>query len=445
MKKNLDIIKENWQKIIEKMQNEFDISNISFETWIKPLTILKYEKDTLYINVPEEGYIPYLKKKYEKPLLITIEEETNIHIDIVFSTPDDIKEKTKITRDQKSRYQNAGISPTYTFDNFVIGSSNSLAHATSLAVAENPGLLHNPLYIFGQSGLGKTHLLHAIALYIIKENENANVRYVTCENLMNDFVNLISFNKGPEEFKIKYRDVDILLVDDIQFLSHKRALQEEFFNIFNTLYENNKQIVITSDKPPRELEDVEERIITRLAWGVPVDIEPPDYETRLAILRKKEDNLGVSLDNEIIKYIAQKITTNIRELEGALGLIIAKERLEKISITLNQAMELLDKTIKEEDLNSNKMQKITQIVADHFHLLFKDIISEKKGRNYSRPRQIAIYLINEKTEETLVSIGNFFGGRDHSTIIHSIRTINEQLKVDKELKNIVENIKKKIN
>lgn len=449
----IDTIKQNWMTILKKMKEEHDITDVSYKTWLLPLKLYEYKNGELSVIVPEEGFIRILQKKYALFLKVAIEEETGIPAEIRFIVEEDIKEKRQGTQAQtqaeeinKQSVLKANLNPKYTFDTFVVGSSNTLAHAASLAVSESPGDLYNPLYIYGGAGLGKTHLMHSIAHFILARNPEAKIRYVSSETFINEFVESIMNrnNLSPAEFRKKYRDLDVLLIDDIQFLIGKEGTQEEFFHTFNALYENKKQIVIASDKPPKDIDNLEDRLRSRFEWGLTVDIGMPDFETRMAILKKKEEIEGYNIDNEVIKYIATNIKSNIRELEGALTKIVAKSRLEKKYIDLDLAQELLRDYITQDGPKEVTPQLIISTVAEHFGITTIEIASQKKNKEIVLPRQIAMYLCREMTEVALITIGKFMGGRDHTTVIHGCEKISTEIKKNEQLAMTVELLRKKI-
>ena len=342
---------------------------------------------------------------------------------------------------------NANLNPRYTFETFVVGANNKFAHAASLAVAESPAERYNPLFIYGGVGLGKTHLMHSIAHFILKNNPSARVLYVTSEKFTNELIDSIrnKNNTSTFEFREKYRNIDVLLIDDIQFIIGKESTQEEFFHTFNFLHENNKQIVISSDKPPKAFETLEERLRSRFEMGLPVDISAPDYETRMAILRKKEELEGYNIDNEIIKYIATNIKSNIRELEGALTKITAYSKLYNAEITLEVAEEALKDLISPNSTREVTVELIIEVVAEHFGFKPSDLSSLKRNKEIVYPRQIAMYLCREMTSTSLQLIGKALGKRDHSTILHGIEKITEDLKQNETLSSTIEILKKKIN
>ena len=453
----IDKIKENWEKILLILKEEHDVSDVSYRTWLQSLTPYSFKGNTVTIIVPEQAFLAYVKKKYGLLLQVTISEFLDQDCDVEFKVKDQIEEEKKEQAPsliQKNKavvspdvIQNANLNPKYTFDTFVVGSNNNLAHAAALAVAESPGEIYNPLFIYGGVGLGKTHLMHAIAHFILKNNPSAKILYVSSETFTNELIDAIrnKNNITTTEFREKYRNNDVLLIDDIQFIIGKESTQEEFFHTFNTLYESKKQIIISSDKPPKEIETLEERLRSRFEWGLTVDIQSPDYETRIAILRKKEEMEGYNIDNEVIKYIATNIKSNIRELEGALTKIVALSRLNKCDITLGLAEEALKDIISPNAQREVTPNLIIQVVSDHFGITPLDISSQKRTKEIVYPRQIVMYLCRNMTETPLQSIGRILGGRDHTTIIHGSEKIAADMNKDENLKNTIEILKKKIN
>ena len=454
---DFETIRKYWDDILKNMKEEHDILPVSFDTWLKPLRLFDCVNSTLLILVPEEGYIKYLDKKYSLFLKIAVEEKTNIPVDILFMVEKDAREYVKrlhgISNEKKDpeamlaeSIKQANLNPEYTFDTFVVGSSNNLAHAASLAVAESPGEIYNPLYIYGGAGLGKTHLMHSIAHFILRNNPLAKIRYVTSETFINEFVDSIrnKNNMSPADFRNRYRELDVLLIDDIQFIIGKEGTQEEFFHTFNTLYENKKQIVIASDKPPKDIDNLEDRLRSRFEVGLIVDIQMPDFETRMAILRKKEELMHVNIDNEIIKYIATNIKSNIRELEGALTKIVAMSRLKGQSIDLPLAENLLKDHITPDGPKEVTPELIITTVAEHFGITNLEIASQKKNKEIVFPRQLAMYLCRNMTDVPLKTIGEYLGGRDHTTIMHGIEKISTELRTNEQLKSTIDTLKKKI-
>ena len=451
-----ELIKNRWDDILLFMKDEFEYNDLSYQTWLKPLKPLKLVQDRLYIVASDTAFIVQIvTKRFKEPLSIAIEKLTDLKVTPVFllegePLPDSEQdENRKVTADSDSfdfdeMIRKKGLNPKYTFDSFVSGKSNELAHAASLAVVENPGEDYKILYIYGGVGLGKTHLMHAIANYILRHNPDANVMYVTSEEFTNEFVDSIR-NNTTYKFRDKYRSLDVLLIDDIQFLADKESTQEEFFNTFNALYRQNGQIVISSDRTPKEINNLEDRIKSRFEWGIVADIQAPNYETRLAILRKKEDIEGYNIDDEIIKYIASNIKSNIRTLEGALQKIVLKSRLEKKPVDIDTASQILRDFISPDNSPERiTPESIVSVVAEHYHLDEKDLISSKKNKELAYPRQIAMYLCCEICDATQKDVGEALGGRDHSTVIHGRNKIAHDLQQDKDLRNVIDILKKKI-
>lgn len=455
----LETLKEKWNDILKYLKEEYEISDVSFDTWLLPLEVYALEQpgNIVKIIVPDANFLGYIKKKYSVMLKVSIEEVTGIKCDTVqFLVEEDIVPEPASANQliqnntntvSPATLQNANLNPKYTFDTFVVGANNNLAHAASLAVAESPGEIYNPLFIYGGVGLGKTHLMHSIANFILKNNPKAKILYVTSEKFTNELIDAIrnKNNISTTEFREKYRNNDVLLIDDIQFIIGKESTQEEFFHTFNALHEAKKQIIISSDKPPKEIETLEERLRSRFEWGLTVDIQSPDYETRMAILRKKEEMEGYNIDNEVIKYIATNIKSNIRGLEGALTKIVALSKLEKNrEIDIELAEKALKDIIAPGDKQEVTPEFIIQIVADHFNLTPLDIMSAKRSKEIVYPRQIVMYLCRTMTETGLQNIGKALGGRDHTTILHGIKTISADLEKNPSLQNTIDILKKKI-
>lgn len=443
-------VTEKWDEILNNMRKEYDISDVSFNTWLKPLEIHSVKDNLITILVPDMQLAGYVEKKYSRQLTVSIGEVTGISFDIIYVIPDDIKDensKAKTNNGMNNSIINANLNPRYSFDTFVVGKNNSLAHAASLAVAESPSEIYNPLFIYGGVGLGKTHLMHSIAHFILEKNPAAKVLYVTSEKFTNELIDAIrnKNNISTTEFREKYRNNDVLLIDDIQFIIGKESTQEEFFHTFNTLHESKKQIIISSDKPPKDIETLEERLRSRFEWGLTVDIQSPDYETRMAILRKKEELEGYNINNEVIEYIANNIKSNIRELEGALTKIVAFSTLEKKEINISLAEEALKDLISPNEIQEITPNFIIKIVADHFDLTPTDIISQKRNKELVFPRQIVMYLCRTLTDVPLKQIGFFIGKRDHSTVINGYRKIEKEMISNETLQNTINILTKKIN
>ena len=446
-------IKEKWQDILIHLKNEYDISDVSCNTWLKPLEVAAVENDVIFVVVPEESVgLQIIKKKYSVPLRVCVEEVTGHSFNLEFVLPDQL---TKISdalpekiEPQQDIFEKSGLNPKYTFSSFVVGENNNLAHAAALAVAESPAEFYNPLFIYGGVGLGKTHLMQAIAHYILQKDPNAKVLYVTSETFTNEIIDAIRGQTNNPmanvQFREKYRNVDVLLIDDIQFISGKESTQQEFFHTFNTLYENKKQIIISSDKPPKEIDNLEERLCSRFLWGLPVDIQSPNYETRVAILKKKiELDHSPYIPDDVINYIASNVSSNIRELEGALTKIIAYSKLTFSPIDLPLAENVLH------DLFDSSQREITpdmimKIVAEHFNVSVNDLTSKKKNQEIVYPRQLVMYFCRTQTDVALSLIGKKLGNRDHSTVLHGYEKIQREMENNDRVRSDVETIKKKI-
>ena len=451
----MDILKEKWEEILYLVKVEHELSDISFKTWLKPLQIHSVTDHTVTILVPSEQMgIDYITKKYMFPIKVAIAEMTGKEYEIEFILPEQAKKyenKKKVSSvnlvDNSSNAEKANLNPKYTFDTFVVGNNNKFAHAAALAVAESPGKMYNPLFIHGGAGLGKTHLMHSIAHFILNQNPEKRVLYVTSETFTNELIDSIrnGNNTSMTKFREKYRNVDVLLIDDIQFIIGKESTQEEFFHTFNDLHNNKKQIIISSDKPPKDIETLEARLRSRFEWGLIADISSPDFETRMAILHKKEENDGYDIDNEVIKYIAMNIKSNIRELEGALNKLVALSNLENREITVRLAEEALKDIISPDEKKEVTPALIISIVAEHFHITEDDIKSNKRNSEIVYPRQIAMYLCSNMTSVGLKKIGAEMGNRDHSTVLHGSKKIAEEIKTSDTVRNTVEILKKKIN
>jgi chromosomal replication initiator protein len=352
---------------------------------------------------------------------------------------------TPVAVDVEERRQEAtGLNPKYAFDLFVIGSSNRFAHAAALAVAEAPAQAYNPLFIYGGTGLGKTHLLQAIAQYVMEHTTRLSVRYVTSETFMNDFINSLR-DRGMESFKNRYRNYDLLLIDDVQFFEHKERIQEEFFHTFNSLYEAGSQIVMSSDRPPREIATLEARLRSRFEWGLITDIQPPDLETRIAILRKKVRTDHIDLgDPEVLTFIARRISTNIRELEGALTRVVAFSSLTGRAMTVDLAQDVLRDVFPQGEVAQVSIQLIQEAVSERFGLSITELCSERRSQSIAYPRQVAMYLSRELTDSSLPKIGKEFGGRDHTTVIHAYSKIDRMIRADRSVYNLVQELTARI-
>ncbi|MCM0647016.1 chromosomal replication initiator protein DnaA [Clostridium swellfunianum] len=441
--------KELWEKTLNIMKGE--MSEVSFNTWIKSAVPLSISNDTLKLGVPNNFTKEILETRYEDLLInalkIVSSKRYRIEFTIASEESADLDEK-KNKRESKSVVtasddMYATLNPKYTFNSFVIGNSNRFAHAASLAVAESPAKAYNPLFIYGGVGLGKTHLMHAIGHYILENNSKSKVVYVSSEKFTNELINSIKDDKN-EDFRNKYRNVDVLLIDDIQFIAGKDATQQEFFHTFNALHDANKQIILSSDRPPKEIPTLEDRLRSRFEWGLIADIQPPDFETRIAILKKKADVEGINVSNDVMVYIATKIKSNIRELEGALIRIVAYSSLTNKEITVDLAAEALKDIISNKQSKHVTIELIQDVVSSYYNLRIEDFKSQRRTRNVAFPRQVAMYLCRKLTDTSLPKIGEEFGGRDHTTVIHAYEKINENLKEDESLQEAINDITKKI-
>ena len=459
----MNIVQEKWPEIIEHLRIEHELSNVSFTTWIQPLKVYDVIDNTVFMLVNMNASVEYIEKKYLLPLKVCIAEITGTEFEVMFISEDDDKldeiQNMAIEASQKkktkSAAEKAGLNPKYTFDTFVVGGNNNFAHAASLAVAESPGEVYNPLFLYGGVGLGKTHLMHSIAHFILDKNAKKKVLYVTSETFTNELIEALKNGRtaGNEsamsKFRDKYRNNDVLLIDDIQFIIGKESTQEEFFHTFNHLHTSGKQIIISSDKPPKDIETLEARLRTRFEWGLIADISAPDYETRMAILQKKIelDHLEkYNIPRDVLQYIAENIKTNIRELEGSLNKLIALYKLNNNDvIDISLASEALRDIVSSQNNRKVTPELILDIVSDHFGISIADLKSNKRSADIANPRQIAMYLIRTMTEVPLKGIGIILGGKDHSTVKYGVEKITNEMKRNETLSNTINIIKKKIN
>ena len=462
----MNTVEEKWPQIIEHLRVEHELSNVSFSTWIKPLKVYDVINNTVFIMVNMNSSVEYIEKKYLLPLKVCIAEITGEEYEVSFISEDDDRlneiQNMAVEASQKKRTKSvaerAGLNPKYTFDTFVVGGNNSFAHAVSVAVAESPGQVYNPLFLYGGVGLGKTHLMHSIAHFILDQNPKKKILYVTSETFTNELIESLKNGKssGNEssmtKFREKYRNIDVLLIDDIQFIIGKESTQEEFFHTFNHLHTSGKQIIISSDRPPRDIETLEARLRSRFEMGMLADISSPDYETRMAILQKKIEldkleKYNIPLD--VIQYIATNIKTNIRELEGSLNKLIALYRLNNNegTIDISLAAEALKDIISSDNNREVTPELILDIVAEHFNISIADLKSKKRNAEIANPRQVAMYLMRTMStkELSLKAIGAIFGGKDHSTIKYGIEKVESEMETDETLANTINIIKKKIN
>jgi chromosomal replication initiator protein len=443
--------KEIWEQSLNIINGE--ITEVSFNTWIKSITPVSIENDTFILSVPNDLTKGILTSKYKNLIANAIKLITSKKYNIKFLIASESEEALTLDNTNKMHNKNSVLvndemstmlNPKYTFDSFVIGNSNRFAHAASLAVAESPSKAYNPLFIYGGVGLGKTHLMHAIGHYILNNNSKSKVVYVSSEKFTNELINSIKDDKNVE-FRNKYRNIDVLLIDDIQFIAGKERTQEEFFHTFNALYEANKQIILSSDRPPKEIPTLEDRLRSRFEWGLIADIQAPDFETRMAILKKKADVENLNIPNEVMAYIATQIKSNIRELEGALIRIVAFSSLTNKEISIDLAVEALKDIISSKQSKQVTIDLIQDVVANYYNLKVADLKSARRTRNIAFPRQIAMYLCRKLTDMSLPKIGEEFGGRDHTTVIHAYEKISTNLKQDESLQNVIGDLTKRLN
>lgn len=451
----MDIIKDNWLTVKETIRREYNITDISYQTWIAPLEYFNTTEDVVSIIIPSDQShaLNYISTKYKSFFQVTLTEMFDHNYDVRFILEKDAleafpsKQEPAMKASNSINYESANLNPKYKFDTFVVGSNNKFAHSASLAVAESPGETYNPLFLYGGPGLGKTHLMHSIGHFILENNSDKKVLYVTSEDFTNEVIESIRSGNAASMTKLreKYRNVDVLMVDDVQFIIGKASTQEEFFHTFNALHAARKQIIISSDKPPKEMETLDERFRSRFEWGLIADIQAPDYETRMAILRKNAETCDRQIDEEIINYIATNIKSNIRELEGAFNKIIAFAKLNKVDLTLESAEEALKDVI-----YPNKPKEITpsliiSVVAEHFGVKPEDIVSKKRNSEFVQPRQVVMYLCRELTSVSQVNIGKILGKKDHTTVIHGVKKIETEMETNEELRIKIDTIKKKLN
>jgi chromosomal replication initiator protein len=440
---------EIWQQVLSVIQTK--LSKPSYDTWFKATKASFLNEDTVVVTAPTTFAAEWLETRYTKLVSTALADYLGRTVNVKFAIEEARQAEPSAPLPQMPAPAPAAseeivthmLNPKYTFDTFVIGAGNRFAHAASLAVAEAPAKAYNPLFLYGGVGLGKTHLMHAIGHYILEHNPNMKVLYISSEKFTNEFINAIRDNRG-ESFRNKYRNIDVLLIDDIQFLAGKDGTQEEFFHTFNALHEEQKQIIISSDRTPKEIPTLEERLRSRFEWGLITDIQPPDLETRIAILRKKAKAENLDIPNEAMVYIANMIDSNIRELEGALIRIVAYSSLTNQDVTTHLAAEALKDILPSGRNRLITIQDIQQRVGEFYGLKLEDFKARKRTKAVAYPRQIAMYLSRELTDYSLPKIGEAFGGRDHTTVIHAHEKISQQLKHDQELYKIIQNLTEKI-
>ena len=418
-----------------------EMTKISYETWIKNLEIQSFDNDIVVLVASSGFQKESIQSRYYDLLTNTFNFITNKECQINIISKDELQEEEAINlpNDVGYGYSNSTLNPKYTFDTFVVGNNNRFAHAAALAVAEAPATSYNPLFIYGGVGLGKTHLMHAIGNAILRKNKKANILYVTSEKFTNQLINSIKDNTSAQ-FRDKYRNIDVLLIDDIQFIAGKERCQEEFFHTFNTLHESGKQIILSSDRPPKDIQLLEDRLKSRFEWGLIADISNPDYETRLAILRKKAQLDNIIIDDEILSNIANRIDSNIRELEGTLNKLIAKSSLTNSPITMEMAERAINDIVAQQE-KVISAEFIQETVAKYFNINAKDLRGSKRSNDIAFPRQIAMFLCREIANMSYPQIGEDFGGRDHSTVMHACRKIEKEVKEKTNTKLSVDSVK----
>lgn len=455
----MDIIKEHWEEIKEGIRKEYEITDIAYNIWIAPLKYVKCDNHTVIIAVPNDqsSMVSYIIKRYKICFQVAISEFLNDTYDIEFVLDSDYVKEDQEASSQNIKQTNhhqfddkekeANLNRKYRFENFVVGANNNMAHSACLAVAESPGKDFNPLFIYGGSGLGKTHLMHSIGHYIIENNKNLKVLYVTSEDFTNEVIESIrqgqsnSNISSMSKFREKYRNIDVLLIDDIQFIIGRNSTQEEFFHTFNALHSAGKAIIISSDKHPKEMSTLDERFRSRFEWGLIVDIQPPNYETRVAILMKYTETLNINISKEVIEYIAENIKSNVRELEGAINKVNAYSKInQNRTIDMELAKEALKDTIFPDRPTIITPNLILQVVSNHYGIDPEDITSKKRNAEITVPRHIFMYLCRDMTSTTLKGIAAMLE-KDHSTVMHGVKKIEEEIKTNKEMKETVELIK----
>ena len=456
---NVDIL---WSKLLAELKNK--LTSLSYNTWFQDTVLYQLKDGKAYIIVPMPTHKRHISDNYSDMITSTLYDLTNTNYDLVFLLNEEVEEeknkeieeeerKKVVPTEEITNYQaKSNLNPNYNFDTFIVGNSNRFAHAAALSVAEQPGKMYNPLFLYGNSGVGKTHLMHAIGNYI-QDNSDKRVLYVTSEQFIDEFLKTIRKDENGtnfnyvEFFKNKYRNIDVLIIDDIQYLGGKRQSEQEFFHTFNNLFNDSKQIIVSSDRSPDDLKQLEERLRTRFCWGLTVDIAPPDYNLRVAILKNKivAGNLEQDIPDEIVEYIASNIGPDVRHLEGAITRLVAYSAMwGGKEITLDLAIEALKDNVSKGIGEKNDIQRVQKIVAEYFQISMEDIRSKKRSANISFPRQIAMYLCRTMTDESFPKIAIEFGGKDHTTVMYSVEKIENEIKVNKDLANIIEKLKKDI-
>lgn len=453
---NGTVMSKLWEDTLTHL--ELNLSSQHFSTWIKPLKLIKIEQDLVYLEVPNRFVLDWVKDNYSKLIQKILEELSAVNYRLQFnvagqardglSRPDVMPQSNEAAVEKQQKIPNNALSADinlnrkYTFEEFVSGSSNQFAYAAAMAVANNPATTYNPLFIYGGVGLGKTHLVNAIGNAILKKSPEMRICYYTSEKFMNELINSLRYNR-MDEFRNKFRSMDVILIDDIQFIAGKERTQEEFFHTFNALYESHKQIIVTSDKFPKDIPGLEERLRSRFEWGLIADIQPPDVETKLAILKMKAEQNSIRLPEEVALFLANSVCSNVRELEGYLIRIGAFASLTSTPVSLEMARDVL-KDILVERNKELTVEEILKRVSSHYNIKISDIKSPKRLKAVVLPRQIAMYLSRQLTSSSYPEIGERFGGKDHSTIIHAIRKIEKLIEEDFQLRSTIENLKKEL-
>ncbi len=434
---------ENWDKALGLMQKAF--TSVVFDTWIRPLKPIRVKDGLLFLKTEENFFKPTIEERYLNTITDCLKEAAGYQIPIKLVSPEDFETVKKSGgKRNDANIKNSNLKPKYVFENFVRGKSNEFAYAAALAVAEAPGkTTYNPLFLYGGVGLGKTHLMHSIGNYILSQNSESKVLYISTETFMNELINSIRERKN-QEFRNKYRDIDVLLVDDIQFLSEKEGTQEEFFHTFNTLYDANKQIVISSDQPPKEIKTLEERLRSRFGCGLIVDITLPDFETRTAILDKKAELENLSVPKDVIHFIAKNIVSNIRDLEGALNKVTYSAKIKKEQLTVAFAEKEIKDLINNNIIKEITLDHIAEIITDYYKISVADMCGKKRTQNLTYPRQIFMYMSRKLLDISLLKLGEYLGGRDHSTIMHGCEKISQDIESDQNLKVEIRELEKRI-
>lgn len=456
---------EIWQAALGEL--ELTLSKANFTTWFKNTFISSFENSKIIIAVPNTFTKAWLEKKYHEAIVRSLRNATNngvrevtYKVEVRNTTPipgfapaepmetsyevtlsDSQQEEAK--QQKYSENGSGGLNPRYTFENFVVGKTNELAHASAMAVAASIGTTYNPLFIFGGAGLGKTHLLQAIGHHVLKNNPNTNVLYVTCERFTNDYIQSVRGGRA-REFKDTYRSLDVLLLDDIQFIAGKDSTQEEFFNTFNTLHQSNKQIVITSDRPAKEIQGLEARLVSRVEWGMTADISSPDFETRVAILQGKCTEKNYSLNMEILRYVAGTVQTNVRELEGALNKVIAYHQFKSAEPTMESVQSLLQSFVPSMPKRNITPRKLMEVVINYYDIKMEELLGKSREQRLAFPRQVVMYLLREEAKCSFPAIGKQIGNRDHTTAMHACSKIGELVKKDEQLKHDINTLREKI-